>query len=185
MKRWVLLTVLIGMVAWVMYDTFREQEDSYVIIDQGEEADEDFETGLSPGDQAPNFELETMSGETIRLSDYRGERVILNFWATWCPPCRAEMPDMQEIHEDADADVEIIAVNTTNSETSIENVEEFVDELQLTFPIPLDTSAEVANEYLVQVMPTTYFIDREGRVDRVAYGALNHDLFLQRVEEME
>src|SRR5690625_4184045 len=58
------------------------------------------EVGLEEGNQAPDFELETIDGETVRLSELRGEKILLNFWATWCPPCRAEMPDMQKYHEE-------------------------------------------------------------------------------------
>src|SRR5690625_3090301 len=77
--------------------------------------DSELEVGLDAGQLAPDFELQTVNGETMQLSDLRGEKVLLNFWATWCPPCRAEMPDMQNYHEGYDDGV-ILAVNLLETE---------------------------------------------------------------------
>lgn len=77
-------------------------------------------TGIKQGQYAPDVQLETIDGETVRLSDYRGQPVILNFWATWCPPCRAEIPDFQKLYDDEDQNVEILAINMTNTEDSVE-----------------------------------------------------------------
>ena len=78
-------------------------------------------SALREGAEAPDFELTTLEGETVKLSDYRGKKVILNFWATWCPPCKAEMPHMQNFYEEnKDKDVEIVAVNLTNMDKGSE-----------------------------------------------------------------
>src|SRR5699024_11976097 len=82
--------------------------------------------GLKKGDIAPDFELETLSGETVTLADYRGQKVMLNFWATWCPPCRAEMPDMQKVQDERD-DVVILAVNQVQTESNPDNIAPFLD----------------------------------------------------------
>ncbi|MDS8877070.1 TlpA disulfide reductase family protein, partial [Streptococcus pneumoniae] len=95
--------------------------------------------GLSQGQTAPDFTLTDQNGDTVKLSDYRGKKVILNFWATWCPPCRAEMPHMQEFHENnTDGDVVILAVNLTAQDNGEEAIRSFIDEFGLTFSIPMD-----------------------------------------------
>src|SRR5690625_5188421 len=106
MKKWIIILVIVGLVGWAVYDFAANQE---------AEEEEDPVVGLEKGNLAPDFELETIEGETVKLSDYRGEKVMLNFWATWCPPCRAEMPDMQKFHENHDEGV-ILAVNLTETE---------------------------------------------------------------------
>src|SRR5699024_9694391 len=112
------------------------------------------QVGLGKGDIAPDFELKTLDGETVRLSDYRGERVFVNFWATWCPPCRAEIPDLLKLYENKD--VEILAVDLSDTEHSVEDVVEFANEIDMdTFPVLMDVNAAVAVEYQVQAYPTS------------------------------
>jgi len=137
------------------------------------------------GDLAPDFELVTMDGETVRLSDYRGERVFVNFWATWCPPCRAEMPDMQKLYAEQEVPVEILAVNLTETEGNEENVVDFIADYGLTFPILMDRDSEVSDKYKVQAYPTSYMIDSKGRISFVAPGAMNHDIMSREVKNME
>jgi len=119
----------------------------------------------------------------VQLSDYRGKRVIVNFWATWCPPCRAEIPDFQKLYEKKD--VEILAVNLTETEESTEGVEEFVKEFGMTFPVVMDENSDVSNTYQVSAYPTSYMIDSNGRIQFVAMGALNYDLMIQEYEKMK
>ena len=125
---------------------------------------------------APDFFLRTLNGRSVRLSDYRGKTVVLNFWASWCPPCRREMPDFQTLWEErgpsAPDDLVILAVNLLPEDT-IAAAEGFVDEFGLTFPILLDTSrGEVAQRYGVQALPATFFIDRDGIVRTTALGSV-------------
>ena len=125
---------------------------------------------------APDFFLRTLNGRSVRLSDYRGKTVVLNFWASWCPPCRREMPDFQTLWEERGPsgpdDLVILAVNLLPEDT-IAAAEGFVDEFGLTFPILLDTSrGEVAQRYGVQALPATFFIDRDGIVRTTALGSV-------------
>ena len=115
------------------------------------------------GELAPDFVLKAPSGELVSLSDFRGKTVILNFWATWCPPCRAEMPDFQEAFEAraADDDFVILAVDLDEAAGEVQG---FVDEFELTFPIAIDTGKEVASQYGVLGLPATFFIDTDGVV---------------------
>src|SRR5699024_11045689 len=124
MKKWILVVVVVGLLGWAVYD--------FVISDDEatEEATtkEDDEVGIEVGDTAPNFTLETFDGEEVKLSDYRGQKVLLNFCATWCPPCRAEMPDMQKYHEEeAGDDVVILGVNLTTYIKIKSRIDEFID----------------------------------------------------------
>lgn len=181
MKKTVLGVIIAAMVGWALYDlTFSGKESA-----EGESAEESAAEGLMIGDVAPDFELVTMDGETVRLSDYRGERVFVNFWATWCPPCRAEMPDMQKLYEEQETPVEILAVNLTDTEVSEEDVEGFIADFGLTFPILMDTNSEVADKYRVQAYPTSYMIDTEGRISFVAPGAMNQDIMSREVKKMK
>ncbi|GAB3042840.1 redoxin domain-containing protein [Virgibacillus ainsalahensis] len=141
------------------------------------------ETGLEIGNTAPDFELTTTDGETVKLSDFRGERVMLNFWATWCPPCKEELPAMQEFYEDKD--VAILAINLTDTEINQKDIPKMTDEFGLTFPILLDNQGEVSTLYRIKPIPTSYMIDSEGVIQYKAFGALDYELMVEEFEKME
>lgn len=127
---------------------------------------EDVDDGIEVGDMAPDFELETLAGNKLKLSDLRGKKVILNFWATWCPPCKVEMPEMQKFYDEYNDDVEIIAVNLTASETNEKKVKHYIDEHKYTYPVPLDKDSKVGDTYMAITVPTTYFIGTDGKVQQ-------------------
>jgi len=182
----ILVIVIALLVSWTVYDLVLSKDKKSTKKDEGIIEDtEASEIGIAIGNEAPDFELTTLDGEEVRLSDYRGKRVFINFWATWCPPCRAEMPDMQKLYEEENVDIEILAINITESEPSEENVKQFVEDFGLTFPILMDRKTEVASNYQVQAYPTSYMIDSKGVIRFIAPGALNHDLMLQLIEDME
>jgi len=108
---------------------------------------------------APDFELETVDGEVIRLSDLRGKVVALNFWATWCTPCRLEMPDLQAR---ADAYGDRLTVLGVNFDETAAEVDAFRQEVGVRFPLLLDPGGEVQRLYRVRGYPTTFFVDPEG-----------------------
>lgn len=114
------------------------------------------------GRQAPDFTLPAVGGGEVALSAFRGKPVVLNFWATWCPPCREEMPAFQEFYRQKGREVEVLAVNLTGSERSPGAVQEFLREKGYTFPVLLDVRGEVAGLYLVRAIPTTFFLDGGG-----------------------
>lgn len=128
-----------------------------------------------------DFELNDLEGNKVKLSDYSGKIVFLNFWATWCPPCRAEMPHMQEIHEEYE-DVAILAVNSTSTELrggrdskkAKGQVKKFIDSEGYTFPVLLDADDEVSMTYNaifpLTGIPTTFVIDKEGTIRYVRPG---------------
>jgi cytochrome c biogenesis protein CcmG, thiol:disulfide interchange protein DsbE len=119
------------------------------------------------GHPAPDFTLTTVAGETFRLSDLNGTPVVLNFWATWCPPCRSEMPELQAASERLAGDVAIIGVD--QGETPAQ-VQAFATQIGITYPIPLDQNAEASRLYRVRSLPTTFFIDRSGVIRQMQIG---------------
>jgi peroxiredoxin len=120
--------------------------------------------GIQVGQVAPNFTLQTLKGEKLQLSDLRGKKVFLNFWATWCNPCKKEMPEMQKFYEAFGDEVVIVAVNATASEKSIKDVQDYVDSGAYTFPVLLDRKLKVSDRYQIITIPTTYFIGTDGIV---------------------
>jgi len=119
---------------------------------------------------APDFDLETFSGSRVALEDLRGKAVILNFWASWCPPCRAEMPAFQQaLEEYSDVDLAILGVNAT-SQDSLLDVEKFLQEYQLDVTVPLDFSGQISRLYQIHSLPTTFFIDKQGIIKNVIIG---------------
>jgi len=120
------------------------------------------------GRPAPNFTLQTVDGRAISLNDLRGQVVVLNFWATWCPPCRAEMPALQEVYDARRADgLIVLAVNQDDTPSAIRS---FGQEFRLTFPLLADTGYVVSHRYRIGLLPSTYFVDRDGVIRDVVFG---------------
>jgi peroxiredoxin len=140
---------------------------------------------LHIGAPAPDFTLSTPAGESIRLSDLRGQAVLINLWATWCPPCRQEMPAIQRIYRDyRDQGFVVLAVNTTSQDDPF-NIAPFVERYGLTFPVLLDETGEVSAAYNLRSLPTSYFIARDGTIrDVVVGGPMAEALLRARVEEI-
>ena len=191
MKKTIIIIVLIGMFGYAVYDLAYDNEKASPEVSEDLELEtgavnfeppEDAVVGLEVGNIAPDFELKTLSGETAKLSDYRGKPVMLNFWATWCPPCRAEMPDMEKFYQNEE--VNVLAVNLTQTENRLEDVPEFVDDFGLSFPIFLDEEIEVATMYQIRPIPTSFMINSRGVITQVAYGPLNYELMVQELEKM-
>ena len=122
--------------------------------------------------KAPDFTVYDSQGRKVRLSDYFGKPIVLNFWASWCGPCRSEMPDFQEKYTQQGTEVQFLMVNMTAYET-LEGATAFIREQGYTFPVFYDRDAEAAYAYNVHSLPTTYFIDREGYLMAQAVGAIN------------
>jgi cytochrome c biogenesis protein CcmG/thiol:disulfide interchange protein DsbE len=136
------------------------------------------------GFPAPDFTLNTPSGETITLSNLQGQTVLVNFWATWCPPCRAEMPAIQKVYEEyRDQGFTVLAVNSAFQDDPLAIVP-FAVEYGLTFPILLDETADVSRAYQVRSLPSSYFINRYGVITQVVIGGpMSETLLRTRIEE--
>jgi thiol-disulfide isomerase/thioredoxin len=137
--------------------------------------------------QAPDFALEGLDGATHRLSDLRGKVVLINFWATWCPPCREEMPSMQRLYEAmAGEEFEILAVNVGEREPNVFSYARGEIGTELTFPILLDPEAAVIEKFPVMGLPTSFLVDRQGRLAYKAVGGrdMTSEAFKGTVEKL-
>ena len=118
--------------------------------------------------KAPNFTLKDINGEEVKLMDYRGKIVFLNFWATWCPPCRAEMPSMEKLYtEFKDKNFIMLAIDYQESRRV---VKKFSEKLSLSYPILLDSDGTVSSKYAAFAIPVTYLIDQQGYLIGKAVG---------------
>lgn len=135
---------------------------------------------------AKDFKLQDMDEQTISLSDYKGKVILLNFWATWCPPCIREMPSMERLHQQVDAEgFKVIAINQMED---ADQVFAFTGQLEIdpTFEILFDTTSSVSRDYAVRGLPTTYLIDKEGRIRYRAVGGreFDHPEVIKTIEQL-
>jgi len=146
-------------------------------------------TGQIPAPQqgflAPDFALKTPAGETVKLSDLRGQAVLVNLWATWCPPCRAEMQTIENVYNAyKDRGFTVLAVNMTYQDNPLE-IMPFVNGQGLSYPILLDETGDMANAYQLKSLPSSYFIGRDGIIDEVVIGGPMAEALLRtRIEEI-
>lgn len=134
--------------------------------------------------EAPDFIVYDAQGNEVRLSDYFGKPIVLNFWASWCGPCQSEMPDFHEKYLQLGEDIHFLMVNMTDgSRETIESAAAFISENEYTFPVLYDTQSSAALTYGAYSLPTTFFIDAEGYAVAQATGAIDADT-LQRGIDM-
>lgn len=143
-------------------------------------------TQVEEGKPAPDFELTTLDGKTMKLSDLQGKKVILNFWATWCPPCKAEMPHMQNFYEKhKEDDIEVVAVNLTNIDNGRKDIEKFVKDYGLTFSIPLDENGMIGPQYQAFTIPTSYILDTKGVITKKIVGPMDEGIMEDLTKDIE
>ena len=116
----------------------------------------------------------------------KGKRLILNFWATWCPPCKAEMPHMQKFYQEQKGNnIEILAVNLTTGEKNPKDVAKFVKDYGLTFPILLDSSGEIGEAYQAFTIPTSYIIDSHGIIKKKIIGPMDKEMMTELIKSID
>ncbi|MGG0716645.1 thiol-disulfide oxidoreductase ResA [Robertmurraya massiliosenegalensis] len=166
--RTVILLVLGAAVVYTLYANFTKDDIQKVAV----------------GKKAPDFVLTDMNGEKHRLSEYEGQGVLLNFWATWCKPCEREMPYMdKQYQENKDDGIQILAVNIGESNVVIN---EFIKKHDLTFPILKDKNAEVVGAYGVDPLPITFLIDKDGTVVQIHKGEIiNEQVVIDMIKEIK
>jgi peroxiredoxin len=179
----ILSLVVISLIAVYAYFRPGAMEGSGMPPDPAGSKESGVAVGTEVGQRAPDFTLAAVDGEELSLSDFRGRPVVLNFWATWCPPCRAEMPAIQSFYEKRGREIQVLAVNLTASEKSAAHVKDFLKAGGYTFPVLLDTHNITAQEYLVRAIPTTFFIDREGIIRTRHTGSLTLEMLEEIVKE--
>ncbi|MBB6624160.1 TlpA family protein disulfide reductase [Clostridium gasigenes] len=121
-------------------------------------------------EKAIDFKLKDLNGKYVSLNDFKGKNVLLNFWATWCPPCKAEMPDIEKLYqENKNSDLVILAVNLGEDKQTVKS---FIEKNKYNFDILLDSDQDVAVKYNIVSIPTSFFIDKEGNIVSKKIGAM-------------
>ncbi|ESU33976.1 hypothetical protein G3A_03480 [Bacillus sp. 17376] len=164
-KKAIAAGILAGLVLFAIFQHFYKMEEPQAI--EVSKAT----TGIGAGMVAPTFTLKNLAGEEVSLNDYRGKKVMLNFWATWCPRCKEEMPAMEQFYKEHSKEVEILAVNLDPQN----NVKSFVKENELTFPILLDQVGTTQQTYAIISIPTTYIIDEQGLILKKHIGSMTYE----------
>ncbi|MCC3357371.1 redoxin domain-containing protein [Bacillus sp. REN16] len=174
MKKIIIALVLIGLVGYAVLDFVQDQKRGV--------------TGIEIGNMAPDFEVQLLNdeNETIRLSDLKGKKVVVNFWASWCKPCREEMPVIQTFYEKKGEDVEVLAVNMTASEVKAENAYKFVEGKGYTFPLLMDPKNQASSDYKVLGLPETFFINSDGTIGEYTRGQIKDlDMLESKVNKLK
>lgn len=175
---------LLALVVWGVFD-YQAEKNATGVMNPNEEM-ANVQEGIKIGNRAPDFELQSLDGKKVKLSHFRGKKVLLNFWATWCPPCRMEMPHMEKFYEEfKDKDVVVLAVNLSMTEKSVNDVPIFVKQYGLSFPVVLDENGEVSGNYQVIAYPTSYIIDSQGVIRNKFQGAINYDIMNQSFSKIK
>ena len=133
--------------------------------------------------KAPDFTVYDLDGNEVHLSDFIGKSVVLNFWASWCSPCKMEMPDFNEKYLEIGEEVQFLIINMTDgSRETVETASAFIAEQGYSFPVFYDTDQDAAATYGVYSLPTTYFIDEEGNAIAQATGAIDEETLQQGID---
>lgn len=132
---------------------------------------------------APDFTVVDAEGREYKLSDFRGKPVILNFWASWCGPCKSEMPDFEEVYLEYKDKLHFLIVNLTDGyQETMESAQKLIGEKGYTFPVYFDTKMEAANAYYVYSIPQTFFIDKDGNLVAYAQSAISKEILYQGID---
>lgn len=175
-KNGIAILIAVILAAWGIYDFVHDKGKADEITFPDE-----IETGIQKGNRAPDFALRNLEGDLLKLSDFTGKKVILNFWATWCPPCRAEMPHMEKVYNDYADEVVVLAVNLTHTEKNEAAISDFADNYGLTFPIVLDANGETSQTYRIRAYPTSYIVDSLGIIQEIYPGAISYEIMTKAI----
>lgn len=189
-RKLTIIVVLLCLAGYAAYEQFGHKEQAVKVKQEKSEAamkEIIARNGIEIGKSAPDFTLTKLDGTNVKLSDLKGKKVILNFWATWCGPCQQEMPDMEAFYKEHKENVEILAVNYTPSEKGggEEKVSNFAKEKGITFPILLDKNIDVTTAYKVITIPTSYFIDTKGVIQDKFIGPMTQKEMEKRVAKFK
>ena len=150
-----------------------------------QQADAVMEETVPPENLAPDFTVYDIDGNAHSLSDYRGKPVILNFWASWCGPCKAEMPDFEEAYLEYGDEIQFLIVDLTDGvQETVASASEYIAQQGYTFPVFYDTDLSGARSYEVYAIPVTYFIDAQGSIRATNEGMITPEQLQQNIEAL-
>lgn len=166
MTRGIILVLLLAAISYTIYASVTQEKIAV----------------LAPGDEAPDFELVDLDGNTHRLSDYRGDGVLLNFWGTWCPPCKKEFPAIERQYKNFEGEgVHVLAINIAQSNLEVQN---YINELGLTFPVAIDKTRSVMTTYNVGQLPATILVDENGVITQIITGEMSEAQIVKHLESI-
>ena len=184
-KKFMLLVLILAFAlvmggAYTLYEHLLGEEGASSVTVQEREETTDASNNAQP---APDFTVEDSEGNSVSLSDMIGKPVVVNFWASWCGPCKSEMPDFETKFSEYGDEVVFMMVNMTDgSRETIKRAKAHVEEGGYTFPVYYDTQLSAAIAYGVNTIPATYFIDAEGRAVAYGLGALSESTIQRRID---
>lgn len=167
-----ILIILLSLGACGNEKNKNSSSDKKQIKNEVTEKNKNYETGIEKGNKIPDFNLTNLLGGTQSINDYKGKLILLNFWATWCPPCRHEMPSMENLYKNKNnRNFEILAVSVDRDSTN--KVSDFIIKNNYSFPVFHDTKGSVADKFLITSIPQTYIINEEGIILEKITGAFD------------
>lgn len=181
MKKWLNVAILVVIGAALLYaivPQFSKKEElkKQAVIEQPEQQENRY--------AAADFTLPTLAGDAIQLSDSRGKLTIINFWASWCGPCKEEAPHLQTFYDKHHDEIELLAVNVT-AKDKIDDVKAFVKEYNLTFPVLLDETGDVSMTYGAFTIPTTIFLNEYGEIVHEVAGPLSEQYLYDIIDTLQ
>lgn len=171
-KKWTQYIVLLLIILAIAFIVF-------VTINRGQTKE------VKVGDTAPNFQLKTTDGKKVSLADYKGKGVVLNFWGTWCKPCRREMPALNTAAKTyKDKNIKVLTIHLKNTP---QQIEQFFNGLntEVNLPVLIDKDGEVSEAYGIDPLPTTVIIDKDGKVKAVHKGEMNKNIIDNYMKSIE
>ena len=138
-------------------------------------------------DVAPDFQFTLPDGTTTKLSDLRGKKVLLNFWATWCGPCQVEMPALEQAYQQQGSNLVVLGMNRegVGEIPTIDAIKSFTRDVKVTFPILLDLDSTVADRYGVHNLPMSFFINTDGTINNVQLGGMDNEIIAQQLDALK